>query len=103
MPGWRLTILKPPLSSAVAVASVFVPLFLAVIVAPVTTSLFGFVTVPFIAPVVVDWAVALSAHIATRAREAIQNRTDLNIQENSLRKSNSLGPICARTIGRRIN
>src|SRR5258708_8642927 len=86
MPGSRLLILKPPLSSVVAVASLFVSLFLTVTVAPVTTSLLGFVTVPFMAPVVVDCAIALSAHIAMSTSEVIQNRRDLNISGELLRE-----------------
>src|SRR5437667_4884065 len=104
MPGSRLLILKPPLSSVVAVASLFVPLFLTLTVAPDTTSLFGFVTVPFIAPVVVDCASTLNAHIANTTREAKQKRRDLYISGELLKeKSEPLRPICARAIGRRVN
>src|SRR6266404_400261 len=86
MPGSRLLTLKPPLSSVVALASLFVPLFLTVTVAPATTSLLGLVTVPFIAPVVVDCAIALNAHIATSTRVVIQNRRELNITGELLEK-----------------
>src|SRR5713226_9703535 len=86
VPGSKLVTLKPPLSSVVAVVSLFVPLFLTVIVAPVTTSLFGFVTLPFIAPVVFDWAIALSAQTASTKREARLKRRDLYISGELLRK-----------------
>src|SRR6266496_556809 len=79
MPGSRLTTLKPPLSSVVAVTSLFVPLFLAATAAPATTSLLGFMTVPFIAPVVVDCAIALRAQVRTTKSEAKQNRRDLDM------------------------
>src|SRR5882672_9437512 len=79
MPGSRFTTLKPPLSSVVAKASLLVPLFLAVTVAPATTSLLGFTTVPLIAPVVVDWAITLSAHDAKINRLTKKARSILDI------------------------
>src|SRR5713226_7665263 len=93
VPGFRLTTLKPPLSSVVAVASLFVPLFLAVTAAPATTSLFGFVTEPFIAPVVVDWAIALSAQTASTKREAKQKRRNLHISGKLLKEISTLRTI----------
>src|SRR5437588_6769505 len=71
-------------------------------VAPATTSLLGFETVPLIAPVTVDWAIALSAQIARSTKVAKQNRRVLHITGELLRKSKSLKPNCARTIGRRL-
>jgi hypothetical protein len=49
----------------VAVSSLFVPLFFTVTAAPGTTSLFGFVTTPPIAPVVVDCAKATALKLST--------------------------------------
>ena len=63
-----------------------VPLFLTVTAAPTTTSLFGFVTEPFIAPVVVDWAIALSAQTASTKREAKQKRRYLLISGELLKE-----------------
>src|SRR5438094_7462313 len=85
-PGSRLMILKLPLSSVVALASLLVPVFLAVMVAPAITSLLGFETVPFIAPVTVDWAIALSAQIATSTKVAKQNRRVLHITGELLKE-----------------
>src|SRR5438874_13074985 len=86
MPGSRLTTLKPPLSSVVAVASLLVPLFFAATVAPATTSLLGLVTVPLIAPVVVDCAIALIPQNAVTSREAKQKRRNLLITGELLKE-----------------
>jgi len=48
--------------------------------------LFGFVTEPFIAPVVFDWAIALSAQIATSTKLAKQNRRALHITGELLKE-----------------
>src|SRR6266571_4714048 len=85
VPGSRLVTLKPPLSSVVALASLLVPLFFAVMVAPATTSLLGFVTVPAMPPVTVPWASAAAQNAAT-SREAKQKRRVLVITGELLRK-----------------
>src|SRR6266571_1992777 len=86
MPGSRLLTLKPPLSSVVAEASLLVPLFFAETVAPATTSLLGLVTVPLIAPVVVDCPSALTAQNAATSREAKQKRRVLVITGELLKE-----------------
>src|SRR5215831_12310575 len=85
-PGRRLGTLKRPESSVVAASSLLVSLFLAVIEAPTTTSLFGFVTVPPIEPVTVDCAIALTAQNAERMREAKLKRRNLLITGELLRR-----------------
>jgi len=57
-----------------------------VMVAPAITSLLGFETVPLIAPVTVDWAIALSAQIARRTKLAKQNRRVLHITGELLKE-----------------
>ncbi|PYS28672.1 MAG: hypothetical protein DMF75_18450 [Acidobacteria bacterium] len=46
----------------------------------------GFETVPFIAPVTVDWAIALSAQIARSTKVAKQNRRVLHITGELLKE-----------------
>jgi hypothetical protein len=59
----------------VAVSSLPVPLLVIVTVAPFTTSLLGFATVPPIAPVVVDWAhaAAQNAKTSTGVKQNLRN------------------------------
>src|SRR6185295_1875061 len=84
-PGCKLATLKRPVSSVVAVSSLFVSTFLTVTEAPATTSLFGFVTTPPIAPVVVDCAKAIAQRAIT-SRPAKQNFIIFCILGNSLQK-----------------
>src|SRR5437660_8406581 len=91
---------KPPVLSVVSVASLFVSLFLTVTVAPATTSLFGFLTVPVMAPWVFDCAIALNAQNASTISAAKLKLKILRISGELLRESgNRFGPTCARTIG----
>ena len=68
-----------------AVDSLFVPLFFAVMVEPEITSLFGLVTVPVMAPVVFDWAMIPNAQKATSKRETKKSRKNLDIAGELLR------------------
>src|SRR5690242_14737804 len=77
-PGCKLATLKRPVSSVVAESSLFVSTFLIVTAAPGTTSLFGLVTTPPIAPVVVDCAKA-TAQSASNSRLAKGNFINLGM------------------------
>src|SRR5687767_848068 len=83
LPGCKLATLKRPVSSVVAVSSLFVSRFLTATEAPDTTSLFGLVTTPPIAPVVVDCANA-TAQRASTSRPAKENFMIFDILGNSL-------------------
>src|ERR1041384_1586161 len=86
-PGCKLEILNRPESSVVAMSSLLVPAFLTDTVAPGTTSLFGFITVPPIAPVVVLCAMALRANAKTISNEPKLNRTNLVITGELLNRN----------------
>src|SRR5215216_4848794 len=83
LPGCRFATLKRPVSSVVAASSLFVSTFLTVTEAPGTTSLFGLVTTPPIAPVVVDCAKAIALRAST-IRHAKESFTIFDILGNSL-------------------
>src|SRR6185503_12737270 len=83
MPGCRFATLKRPVSSVVAVSSLFVPTFLTVTAAPGTTSLLGLLTTPPIEPVVVDCAKAIVLSASTN-RHTKQPFTIFAILGNSL-------------------
>src|ERR1051325_5252745 len=83
MPGCKLTTLYLPVSSVVAESSLLVSTFFTVTAAPGTTSLFGLVTTPPIAPVVVDCAKAIALRASTN-RLTKKSLTIFDILGNSL-------------------
>src|SRR6185369_6564137 len=83
LPGCKLATLKRPVSSVVAESSLFVCVFFTVTEAPGTTSLFGLLTTPPIAPVVVDCAKAIAQRASTN-RPASENFMIFDILGNSL-------------------
>src|SRR5215213_5052257 len=85
LPGCKLATLKRPLSSVLADSSLFVSRFFTVTEAPDTTSLFGLVTTPPIAPLVVDCAKAI-AQSASTSRPARENLMILDIFGELLRE-----------------
>src|ERR1700752_25529 len=82
-PGCKLATLKRPASSVVALSSLFVSTFRTVTAAPGTTSLFGFVTTPPTAPVVVDCAIATALNPST-TKNTKESLTIFDIPGNSL-------------------
>src|SRR5205814_1486146 len=80
LPGRKFATLKRPVSSVVADSSLFVSIFFTDTEAPATTSLFGLVTTPPIAPVVVDCAKA-AAQRTTTSTPAKKNFMSFDIGE----------------------